>query len=80
MEEEYTQQNVETATEKPLQWALKEGIIPDYNYNPILHQFGIPIDNKQTTQLLLLELQKCQEQVQGVLSAGIKSLKTQNLL
>ena len=65
-EEESTEQNVETSTEKPLQWALKEGIVPDYNDYPVLHQFGIPMDNKQTTQLLLHELQKCQEQVQGI--------------
>ncbi len=77
MEEESTQQNTETTTEKPLQWALKQGTIPDHKDYPVLHQFGIPIDNTQTTQLLLLELQKCQEQVQGVLvhSAAI-SLRT----
>jgi hypothetical protein len=64
MEEESTQQNTETTTEKRLQWALKQGTIPDHKDYPVLHQFGIPIDNTQTTQLLLLELQKCQEQVQ----------------
>ncbi len=77
MKEESTQQNTETTTEKPLQWALKQGTIPDHKDYPVLHQFGIPIDNKQTTQLLLLELQKCQEQVQGVLVPGaVKSLRT----
>jgi hypothetical protein len=38
----------------PSEWALKEGTIPDHNdYYPVLHQFKISIDNKQTTQLLL---------------------------
>jgi hypothetical protein len=77
MEEESTQQNTETNTEKPLQWALKQGTIPDHKDYPVLHQFGIPIDNTQTTQLLLLEQQKCQEQVEGVLVPGAaKSLRT----
>jgi len=77
MEEESTQQTIEMTTEK---WALKKGTIPDHNDYPVLHQFGIPIDNKQTTQLLLQELQKCQEQVQGVVSPGLKSLQTPNSL
>jgi hypothetical protein len=81
MEEESTQQYTETITEKPLQWALKQGTIPDHKDYPVLHQFGIPIDNTQTTQLLLLELQKYQEQVQGVLVPGAaKSLRTPKLL
>jgi hypothetical protein len=47
----------------------------------VLHQFGIPIDNTQTIQLLLLELQKCQERVQGVLVPGAaKRLRTPKLL
>jgi hypothetical protein len=45
MEEESTHQNIETTTEKPLPWALKEGTIPDHKYYPILHKYGIPIDN-----------------------------------
>jgi hypothetical protein len=81
MEEESTQQNTETTTEKPLQWALKQGTIPGHKDYHGLHQFGIPIDNTPTTQLLLLELQKCQEQVQGVLVPGAaKNLRTPKLL
>jgi hypothetical protein len=55
---------------KPSEWGLKEGTIP--------HQFGIPVDNKQMIQLLLQELQKCQEQMQGIVLPGIKSFKTPN--
>jgi hypothetical protein len=55
--------------------------VSDHKDYPVLHQFGIPINNTQTTQLLLLELQKCQEQVQGVLVPGAaKSLRTPKLL
>ena len=75
--DESTEEEESTWTEMtPSEWALKEGTIPDPNDYPVLHQFGIPIDNKQTIELLLQELQKCQEQVQGVLVPGAtKSLR-----
>jgi hypothetical protein len=54
-EEDYMQQRTRetsTATTEttPSEWALKEGTIPDHNDYPVLHPFGIPIDNKQTTR------------------------------
>jgi hypothetical protein len=53
-EEDSTQWTIEPTTEMtPSEWALKEGTIPDHNDYLVLHQFGIPIDNKQTPQLLL---------------------------
>jgi hypothetical protein len=74
------EENVQRTETTPSEWGLKEGIIPAHNDYPVLHQFGIPVDNKQTLQLLLQELQKCQEQMQGIVLPGIKSLKTPNSL
>jgi hypothetical protein len=78
MQQRTRETSTETTETTPSEWALKEGTIPDHNDYPVLHQFGIPIDNKQTTQLLLQELQKCQEQVQGVQYTGTKSLRMPN--
>lgn len=43
---------------KPVGWTLKSGELPNATDFPICHAFGIPISNKQTTELLLAELIK----------------------
>jgi hypothetical protein len=53
---------------------LKEGNVPSGAKFPVLQQFGIPLDNEQTTKLLLQELQKAQE-AQGILPPSTKFLR-----
>jgi hypothetical protein len=74
------EENAQRTERTPSEWTLKQGTIPNSSDYPVLHQFGIPADNQQTIQLLLQELQKCQEKVEGSLSPGVQSLKTPNSL
>jgi hypothetical protein len=62
----------------PPSWNLKEGNVPSGDKFPILQQFGIPIDNEQTTKLLLLELQKAQEAQEVLPTSSSKCLRMPN--